>query len=122
MVVALRLARHHNTRNAPVYSLVAISSHKRTSARPLEVLGTYDPRPAFAPPPSISPSGATRGPEWGPPQLRREHLHAVGTKTVSWNLDRVAWWISNGAQPSKAVAKLLQSAGALRRAILRITV
>ncbi|GAA6011505.1 hypothetical protein JCM10207_002642 [Rhodosporidiobolus poonsookiae] len=113
MPVRLRLARHHLTRNSPSYSLVATLSSSRPTAQPLELLGTYKPLPVVVPPPSRSPNGAHRDPrEWG----ARQHLPTpargqVGQKTLEWNVERVRYWLSQGALPSKSVERLLVQGG-----------
>ena len=43
MAVKLRLARI-GKKNAPLYRIVAIDSHKRRDGAAIENLGTYDPR------------------------------------------------------------------------------
>ncbi|KAM0752932.1 ribosomal protein S16 [Meredithblackwellia eburnea MCA 4105] len=114
-MVRLRLARDLWTRNAPTYKIVATNSHLRTTARPLEVLGTYNPRPVVTPPPNKSPNGHLRGPEWGPPQSAPvQAREPPGQKHVVWNRQRVEWWLSQGAQPTKTVGKLLMRAGILQ--------
>ncbi|GAA5902985.1 hypothetical protein JCM5296_004510 [Sporobolomyces johnsonii] len=115
MAIRLRLARHHLTRNAPTYSLVAIHSSARTTARPVETLGRYSPIPTLVAPPSRSPNGHLRNEqEWGPRQFKPVGARApVGQKKVEWNEDRVRWWLSQGALPSKTVERLLVQAGIL---------
>ncbi|KAK4701244.1 small subunit ribosomal protein S16, partial [Phenoliferia sp. Uapishka_3] len=114
-MVRLRLARDLLTRNSPTYRIVAIQTSLRTTARPLEVLGTYHPRPSLSAPQSTSPNGLLRGPEWGPPQAAAMTSREVpGEKKVEWNRKRVEWWLSQGAQPSKTVEKLLITAGVMK--------
>ena len=117
-MVRIRLARNLLTRNAPSYTIVATRTSLRTTARPLEVLGTYNPRPTLAPPPSTSPNGHARGPEWGPPQAApTTPKETAGQKSVVWNQARVQWWLSQGAQPSKRVEKLLVTAGVMSESL-----
>lgn len=113
--MSLRLARLHLSRNNPSYKLVAIPSKLRVRARPLEILGYYSPIPVISPPDSLSPNGAVRGTEWGPKQAEsvRGKNQAVGEKTVAWNVERIKYWLLNGAVPSERVAKLLASANIL---------
>ena len=115
MVVSLRLARLHLSRNNPSYKLVAIPSKLRVRARPLEILGYYSPIPVISPPDSVSPNGATRGAEWGPKQSEsvRGKNQAVGEKRVEWNVERIKYWLLQGAVPSERVAKLLATANIL---------
>lgn len=115
MAIRLRLARHHLTRNAAQYNLVATESSRRPTAQPLELLGTYNPRPAVLAPAQRSPNGQRRPEsEWGPGQYPpRTATAQVGIKAVEWNLERVRHWLSQGALPSKAVEKLLVQAGVI---------
>lgn len=115
MAIRLRLSRHALTRNSPSYSLVATRSSSRPTAQPLEQLGLYQPLPSLEPAPARSPNGAPRDPrEWGARQFAPASERApVGVKKVSWNLDRVRWWLSQGAIPSKPVERLLVQAGVL---------
>ncbi|KAM0786070.1 hypothetical protein ACM66B_006881 [Microbotryomycetes sp. NB124-2] len=70
MAVRLRLSRLPFTRNRPQYHLVATNSSKRSTAKPLEVLGTFEPRPVVEAPFSVSPNGQRREEaEWGPRQI-----------------------------------------------------
>ncbi|GAA5858613.1 hypothetical protein JCM8547_001391 [Rhodosporidiobolus lusitaniae] len=115
MPVRIRLARDHLTRNYPSYSLVATLSSSRPTAQPLELLGTYQPLPAILPPPSRSPHGNLRDEAaWGARQFAKRPATAeVGVKKVDWNLERVRWWLSQGALPTKSVERLLNQAGVL---------
>ncbi|GJN93911.1 hypothetical protein Rhopal_006970-T1 [Rhodotorula paludigena] len=116
MGIRIRLARHHLTRNAPRFDLVATQSSARATARPLERLGEFDPLPVVQPPPSRSPNGHLRDErDWGARQfLPRTAQADVGVKHVRWNLDRVRYWLSQGAIPSKPVERLLVQAGVLK--------
>lgn len=79
MVVRIRFAMH-GTRNNRIFHLVAINQRQRRNAKPLELLGIYDPR--------LAPDG--------------EH------KTVQWSVDRIRYWLNVGAVPSKSAVKLLE--------------
>ncbi|POY72910.1 hypothetical protein BMF94_4071 [Rhodotorula taiwanensis] len=115
MAIRLRLARHRLSRNAAQYNLVATESHLRATAQPLELLGTFNPRPQVLAPVQRSPNGQRRSEkEWGPGQYQPRTANAqVGIKAVEWNLERVRHWLSQGALPTKAVEKLLVQAGVL---------
>lgn len=78
MVVRLRLSLHGH-RNHKTYRLDAVPSRLRRNAKPIEVLGMWDPR---------TPLGET-------------------TKEVRWSVDRIKYWLGVGAQPSKRVQKML---------------
>ena len=104
MPVRLRLARHGTTHN-PFYHLVAINQRKARNAKPLELLGTYDPCPRA-------------------PIVKKKtypEMHATSsqphdnlvTKRVEWDVERIKWWISQGAQPSDSVMKLLTMVGSI---------
>ncbi|KAL1708996.1 ribosomal protein S16 domain-containing protein, partial [Schizophyllum commune] len=79
MTMKIRLAMHGH-RNHRIFHLVAINSDKRRNARPTELLGIYDP-----------------------------HLNDQGRKTVEWAVDRIRYWLSVGAQPTKSAVKLLET-------------
>lgn len=114
MAVKIRLARVGLTRNNPSYKIVAIPASLRTTAKPLETLGSYNPIPTLTHPVSLSPNGERRGTEWGPAQAKKVGpVQEAGEKNVSWNEKRVRWWLGQGAMPSKRVERLLISAGIL---------
>ena len=78
MAVRLRLAMH-GTRHSKVFHMVAIDREARRNAKPIETLAVYDPRVKL-----------------GEPQ-----------KTVQWSVDRIRYWLANGAEPTTSVVKLL---------------
>ena len=77
MVVKLRMQRFGRVRT-PFYKIVAIDSRKARNAQPIEYLGTWDPLP-----------------------------DKDGRKSLRLSEDRVKYWLTVGAQPSDAVAKLV---------------
>jgi small subunit ribosomal protein S16 len=80
MPVRLRLSLHGN-RNNRIFHLVAIDLRKRRDAKPIELLGIYEPRL----------------------RLGQEH------KTMHWSVERIKYWLERaGALPSKPVVKLLE--------------
>jgi small subunit ribosomal protein S16 len=80
MPVRLRLSLHGH-RNNRIFHLVAIDLRKRRDAKPIELLGIYDPRL----------------------RLGQEH------KTMYWSVERIMYWLKKGgALPSKTVVKLLE--------------
>lgn len=112
MPVRIRLSRTPLSRNSPSYTLVATNSHLRPTAKPLETLGSYRPIPQVNPPLSRSPNGQIRGAEWGSRVYEPKTGKAeVGEKEVRWNEERVRYWLSQGALPSKTVERLLNQAG-----------
>lgn len=114
MGIRIRLSRTPLSRNNPSYQIVVLPSSLRTTGRPLEILGAYNPIPVLAPPPSLSPNGQRRGAEWGPPQAKKVvSVQECGDKKVVWNMERVKYWLAQGAMPSKRVEKLLVTAGVL---------
>ncbi|CAE6459191.1 unnamed protein product [Rhizoctonia solani] len=86
MSVRLRLA-YHGQRNRPFYHVVAINVRKARDAKPIEKLGEYDPIPKPLP---DNPS--------------------VTEKRITWDADRIRYWLGVGAQPSSTVARLLEMA------------
>ncbi|XP_033113485.1 28S ribosomal protein S16, mitochondrial-like [Anneissia japonica] len=82
--VMIRLARH-GCANRPFYHIVAILNRRaRDSEAFFEQLGTYDPMP-------------------------NDH----NEKLVSFNFDRLKYWLAKGAEPTKPVAMLLGYSGFL---------
>jgi small subunit ribosomal protein S16 len=80
MPVRLRFSLH-GRRNNRIFHLVAIDLRKRRDAKPIELLGVYDP------------------------QLRLGQEH----KTIHWSVERIKYWLERGgALPSKPVVKLLE--------------
>jgi small subunit ribosomal protein S16 len=98
MPVRLRLARH-GQRNNPYYHIVAINASKRRDARPLEKLGEYDPIPRLIGPSGLPVSAKVFGTERG--QAHKE-------KKVEWNVERIRYWLGVGAEPTRALVKLLE--------------
>ncbi|KAI0274758.1 ribosomal protein S16 domain-containing protein [Gloeopeniophorella convolvens] len=83
MPVRLRLSLH-GQRNSRIFHLVAVDLRKRRDAKPIELLGVYDPRL----------------------HLGQEH------KTMRWSVDRIIYWLEKGgALPSKPVVRLLERGG-----------
>lgn len=78
MAVRIRLAMH-GLRHNRVFHLVAVQQQARRNAKPIETLGIYNPR--------VAP-GET-------------------TKTIQWSVDRIRYWLSVGALPTKAAERLL---------------
>jgi small subunit ribosomal protein S16 len=112
MVLRIRLARF-GKKHAPFYNIVVAHArytphtlftlhplNRRTdtpnstarSSRPLEVLGTYDPKPQ-APRP-----GDTHGRPW---------------KDIKLDISRARYWVGVGAQPSDTAWRLLSMVGIL---------
>jgi len=65
----------------PFYRLNAIDSRKPRDGKVIEELGSFDP------------------------------LEGQAEKAISFNADRVKYWLSVGAQPSETVRGLLKKAG-----------
>lgn len=81
VVVRLALAGHKQA-NRPFYRIVAAYNKRARDGKYIEQLGTYDPLP-----------------------------NIYNEKLVSFNSDRIKYWIGNGAHLTKPVAKLLGLAG-----------
>ncbi|KAI0331989.1 ribosomal protein S16 [Cubamyces sp. BRFM 1775] len=84
MAVRLRMAVH-GVRNNRIFHLVAVNQRQRRNAKPIELLGVYNPR--------LKPGDTT--------------------KTVEWSPERIKYWLKVGATPTKTVTKLLQMGGIL---------
>ncbi|KAI3369378.1 hypothetical protein L3Q82_007612 [Scortum barcoo] len=81
VVIRLALAGHKQS-NRPFYRIVAAYNKKARDGKYIEQLGSYDPIP-----------------------------NVYNEKLVSFNFDRIKYWIGCGAHPTKPVAKLLGLAG-----------
>lgn len=77
VVIRMALAGH-NQANRPFYRIVAAYNKRARDGKYIEQLGTYDPLP-----------------------------NIYNEKLVSFNFDRIKYWIGSGAHPTKPVAKLL---------------
>ena len=86
MAMKIRLARG-GTKKRPHYSIVATDSRMPRDGRFLEKLGTYNPL-----------------------------LAKDDEKRVVMNLDRVQYWLGQGAQPTDRIARMLEAAGARPKA------
>jgi small subunit ribosomal protein S16 len=82
MSMKIRLARG-GSKKRPFYSIVATDSRMPRDGRFLEKLGTYNPL-----------------------------LAKDDEKRVVMNLERVAYWLGQGAQPTDRIARMLEAAGA----------
>lgn len=78
MAVRLRFALH-GPRHNRIFHLVAINHTARRNAKPIETLAVFDPR------------------------LKAGEQH----KTVEWSVDRIKYWLREGAEPTKSAVKLL---------------
>ncbi|KAI0673420.1 ribosomal protein S16 [Trametes maxima] len=76
----------HGVRNNRILHLVAVNQRQRRNAKPIELLGVYNPR--------LNPG--------------------ENTKTVEWSVQRIKYWLKVGATPSKTVTRLLQMGGVLQ--------
>ncbi|XP_077429813.1 small ribosomal subunit protein bS16m [Vanacampus margaritifer] len=81
VVIRMALAGHKQA-NRPFFRIVAALNKRARDGKYIEQLGTYDPLP-----------------------------NTHNEKLVSFNLDRIKYWIGCGAHPTKPVAKLLGLAG-----------
>lgn len=77
MAVVIRLQRTGKPKQA-YYRVVAIEKSRGAAGKPLEVIGSYDPRVE------------------------------AGAKKVTLKADRYAHWIKNGALPSETVETLVK--------------
>ncbi len=85
MAVKLRLVRM-GKKKQPTYRVVAAESRRARSGAFLEIVGTYQPRGVSAAEPET---------------------------VLMIDNDKVVHWLSEGAQPTERVAKLLKTSGAL---------
>ncbi|XP_053301821.1 28S ribosomal protein S16, mitochondrial-like [Pleuronectes platessa] len=81
VVIRLALAGHKQA-NRPFYRIVAAYNKRARDGKYIEQLGSYDPLP-----------------------------NIYNEKLVSFNFDRIKYWIGCGAHPTNPVSKLLGLAG-----------
>ncbi|WP_374635421.1 30S ribosomal protein S16 [Paracoccus sp. (in: a-proteobacteria)] len=86
MAMKIRLARG-GSKKRPFYSIVASDSRMPRDGRFLEKLGTYNPL-----------------------------LPKDSEDRIKMDLERVQYWLSQGAQPTDRVARFLEAAGARPKA------
>lgn len=86
MSMKIRLARG-GSKKRPFYSIVATDSRMPRDGRFLEKLGTYNPL-----------------------------LAKDDESRIKMNLERIQHWLSQGAQPTDRVARMLEAAGARPKA------
>jgi small subunit ribosomal protein S16 len=103
MPVRIRLARPPGaTKLTSHYHIVAVDSRKRRDAKPIEILGIYDPK-------LRSRFDKSRG--W----TVEDALQTIsGTNApptpecrVEWSVDRLRYWVGVGAEPTKTIVNLL---------------
>ncbi|KAG6862391.1 hypothetical protein C0995_011831 [Termitomyces sp. Mi166 len=85
MPVRMRFSLHGHRKNR-IFHLVAVDQRARRDAKPTELLGIY-------------------------------HRYPTGEsqqKTIEWSVDRIRYWLSVGAIPTKAVSKLLEAGNILK--------
>ena len=87
MSMKIRLARGGSNKR-PHYSIVATDSRMPRDGRFLEKLGTYNPL-----------------------------LAKDDENRVRMNVERIQHWISQGAQPTDRIARMLESAGVMARKV-----
>ncbi|CAB4254390.1 similar to Saccharomyces cerevisiae YPL013C MRPS16 Mitochondrial ribosomal protein of the small subunit [Maudiozyma barnettii] len=95
-IVRIRLARFGRTNN-PVYNIVVANARRARDAKPLEVLGTYNPIPQLI-------------------TVKQKKRGMIPEKKVNLDFGRTQYWIGVGAQPSDSVTKLLKKCGILDEA------
>ena len=86
MAMKIRLARG-GSKKRPFYSIVASDSRMPRDGRFLEKLGTYNPL-----------------------------LPKDSEDRVKMNMERVQYWLSQGAQPTDRIARMLEAAGVKEKA------
>ena len=87
MSMKIRLARG-GSKKRPHYSIVATDSRNPRDGRFLEKLGTYNPL-----------------------------LAKDSEERVKMDMDRVKHWLSQGAQPTDRIARMLEAAGVLTKKV-----
>ena len=108
MVLRIRLSRF-GSRHSPIYNIVLAQAKSARDSKPLEVLGTYDPKPKTplakhnTPEFEVNEDGSVRLDERGEKAPFREKRY----KDIRVDRARVRYWLGVGAQASDGVEKLL---------------
>ncbi|KAI9929938.1 hypothetical protein ASPWEDRAFT_48134 [Aspergillus wentii DTO 134E9] len=93
MVVRIRLSRFGN-KHQPFYNIIVAQARTARDAKPLEVIGTFNPVPQR------------------PTNLSDEEARSARAfKEISLDRSRAKYWLGVGAQPSDSVWRLLGLAG-----------
>lgn len=92
-LVRIRLARF-GRKHTPKYNIVVTHNTKARDAKPIEVLGTYDPIPK-------------------PRTMKEIKNNVTPVKEIHLDMDKSKYWVSVGAQPSDTVLKLFMKCGIL---------
>lgn len=87
MAMKIRLARG-GSKKRPHYSIVATDSRMPRDGRFLEKLGTYDPM-----------------------------LAKDNENRIKMDLERIKHWLSQGAQPTDRLARMLEAAGVMEKKV-----
>ncbi|MFK7751513.1 MAG: 30S ribosomal protein S16 [Sedimentitalea sp.] len=87
MAMKIRLARG-GSKKRPFYRIVAADSRMPRDGRFIEKLGTYNPL-----------------------------LPKDSEERVKMNMERVQYWLSQGAQPTDRIARMLEAAGVREKAV-----
>ncbi|KAF9513897.1 hypothetical protein BS47DRAFT_910707 [Hydnum rufescens UP504] len=105
MPVRIRLSRPPgHTKLTTHFHIVAIDGRKRRDAKPLEILGIYDP--------NLKSRVNTSRP-WKVEDALRPRAAPPPDRRVEWSVDRIKYWLGVGAQPSKTVVELLEKANVI---------
>lgn len=106
-LVRIRLARL-SRKSTPFYNIVVTQSSKARDAKPIEVLGTYNPIPiALDKRAKIKITNEVLGSSNNNERLPKMY------KDIQLDFDRTKYWIGVGAQPSDTVSRLLRKCGIL---------
>lgn len=101
----------HGRRHNRIFHLVAIDHRKRRDAKPIELLGIYEPVPSTSTSTSTSRSAPFKS---GTGIVDTFGLEGRGgsqqqaCKTMRWSVDRIRYWLGVGAVPSEPVERLLK--------------
>lgn len=105
MPVRLRLARPPGaTKLTTHYHIVAVNSKKRRDAKPLEIVGIYDPALR-----SRQDKNKVWTVEDAHKTIRGLDSPPSPDKRIEWSVDRMRYWVGVGAEPTKTIVQLLDS-------------
>ncbi|CCH62211.1 hypothetical protein TBLA_0G02730 [Henningerozyma blattae CBS 6284] len=96
-LVRIRLSRQCR-KNTPFYNIVVTQSFKARDAKPIEVIGTYNPIPIQ--------SNITK-------KKKTNAVSVLPYKDIRLDFERAKYWIGVGAQPTETMTKILIKGGIL---------
>ena len=116
MPVRIRLSRPPGaTKLTTHYHIVAVDAKKRRDAKPLEILGIYDPalRSRYDKSKGWTVEDAFK-------TLKGLDALPAPDSRIEWSVGRLRYWVGVGAEPTKTVVHLLDSVSRIFPALTKL--